>query len=250
MKVVIIEDEKLNAERLERLLIECNLGIEVQARLNSVKSALDWLVRHPLPEVIFLDIQLHDGTGFDVIEQLDHCPGVIFTTAYDQYAVKAFKYNSIDYLLKPIDIEELKPAIQKYLRHQHSQAENLKALDVLKSSLNLKYKKRFLVKLGQDFKSIPVEEISYFYNKEGMSYLCTAEQLKLPIDYSLDQVAEKLDPALYFRVNRNFLIHINSIAKMHTYFNGRLLLELTPKADEDVIVSREKVARFKAFMDG
>lgn len=250
MKVVIIEDEKLNAERLERLLGECNLGIHVQAKLTSVKNALDWLMGHPLPDIIFLDIQLHDGSGFDVIDQLNNCPGVIFTTAYNQYALKAFKYNSIDYLLKPIDLEELKPAILKHQRLQHTPLDNLQALDALKSSLNLKYKSRFLVKVGQDYKSIPVSDIAYFYNREGMSYLCMVKQTKLPIDFSLDQLAEKLDPTQYFRVNRNFLVGINSIIKIHTYFNGRLLLELSPPSVEEVVVSREKVSRFKGFMDG
>lgn len=247
MKVIIIEDEILSAKRLAKMAIEVMPEIEITAMLESVSEALLWFRHHPAPDLIFLDIQLNDGTGFDIIKELKDYPQIIFTTAYEKYALDAFKFNSIDYLLKPIDLTELQSAINKlkYVR-QYKTDDFQERINALEQHLTSSYRDRFLVKIGPQFKSIPTDSIAYFYHNEGTSYIQVKQQA-IPIDHPLDQLMEELDPKTFFRINRQFIVHIKSIQGIHSYFNSRLLLTLSPQFKDDVIVSRERVLNFKVW---
>lgn len=247
MRVVIIEDEVLSARRLAKLILGILPEAKVLAQLESVNEALLWFNSHDKPDLIFLDIQLNDGTGFDIVRELKDYPHIIFTTAYEQYALDAFKFNSIDYLLKPIDKNELEAAIQKLQEiHQIEEAGYQEKIEALQQQFMPDYRERFLVKVGMQFKSIPSGSIAYFCYRDGISYLHTAEQ-SMPIDHTLDHLMDELDPKVFFRVNRQFIININSIAEIHSYFNSRLMLTLIPAAAEEVIVSRERVLKFKVW---
>lgn len=247
MKVVIIEDEIFSAKRLAKLVTEVSPNVEVLAILESVGSALQWFDQNPNPDIIFLDIQLNDGTGFEVIKRLKNYPHIIFTTAYEQYALDAFKYNSIDYLLKPIDKNDLKAALLKLEQiHQIEEASYQEKIQALGQQFMPKFRERFLVKVGAQFKSIACSDVAYFYYKDGLSYLRTEEH-NLPTDYSLDQLSDELDQENFYRVNRQFIINIKAVREIHSYFNSRLLLTLSPPTETDVIVSRERVLGFKVW---
>lgn len=247
MRVVIIEDEVLSAKRLAKLVTEIMPECEVEAKLESVHQALAWFDQHKQPDLIFLDIQLNDGTGFDIIRELKDYPHIIFTTAYEKYALDAFKFNSIDYLLKPIDKNELETAILKLQEiHEIEEASYQEKIRAVQQQFMPAHRERFLVKVGLQFKSIPTESITYFYYQEGISYLQTTQQ-SLPIDHTLDHLMDELDPKVFFRINRQFIININSVKEIHSYFNSRLLLTLAPATKEEVIVSRERVLNFKVW---
>ncbi|MEO1049225.1 MAG: LytTR family DNA-binding domain-containing protein [Bacteroidota bacterium] len=251
MEVIIVEDERLTAERLRDLIHKCDNSIKVHDILPSVDRTLTWFKEHSNPDLMFLDIQLSDGTGFDVLKSLINCPPIVFTTAYDEHAIRAFKYNSVDYLLKPIHQEDLNTAIQKFRNlgdqpYYHAPAPPLEQLD---KSVNGTYKKRFLIKVGEQFKTVEVNKIAYFHYEEGMTYLTQKGGLKLPLDYSLDQLEEILNPMDYFRVNRKYLVSLPAISQIHTYFNSRLLLKLDPNHEDEVIVSRDRVQDFKRWVD-
>jgi len=247
MKIVIIEDEVLSARRLNKLVLEVLPEADVLAQLESVQEALAWFHSHDRPDLIFLDIQLNDGTGFDIVKELKDYPHIIFTTAYEQYALDAFKFNSIDYLLKPIDKEELGKAIKKLQEiHEIEEAGYRDKIQAVQQHFMPEHRERFLVKVGLQYKSIPTKDIAYFYYKEGISYLQTAQK-PLPIDQTLDHLMEELDPKEFFRINRQYIVHINYIREIHSYFNSRLLLNLDPPTKEEVIVSRERVLKFKVW---
>lgn len=247
MRVVIIEDEVLSARRLAKLVLEILPQAEVAAQLESVSEALSWFDAHEKPDLIFLDIQLNDGTGFDIVKELKDYPHIIFTTAYEQYALDAFKFNSIDYLLKPIDKNELEAAIRKLREiHQIEEAGYREKIQAVQQEFMPAYRERFLVKVGLQYKSIATKTIAFFSYKDGISYLHTARHA-LPIDHTLDHLMEELDPKVFFRVNRQFIVNIDSIGEIHSYFNSRLLLTLVPATEEEVIVSRERVLKFKVW---
>jgi DNA-binding LytR/AlgR family response regulator len=247
MKVVIVEDEILSAKRLAKIVMELDADIEVLAILESVFEAKKWFETHPKPDLIFLDIQLNDGTGFDIIQGLKDYPRIIFTTAYEEYSLEAFKYNSIDYLLKPIDPMELKNTFEK-LQRINSKDENgyQDQIETFKANFNVQYRERFLIKVGNQFKSIFIKEVAYFYYAEGLTYVQTNAQ-SLPMDFTLDQLMEQLDPKLFFRINRQCIVKISSIKEIHAYFNSRLLLNLNPSFPQEVVVSRERVQAFKIW---
>lgn len=247
MNALIIEDEKLTADRLDKLIQE-HTSISVVETFYSVKSAIQWLQKNKCPELLFLDIQLGDGTGFDVLDSLKSYPQVIFTTAFDKYVLNAFKYNSVDYLLKPVKSEELISAIEK-LRKVRSQGDIDTIMSNLKSQLQGEYKKKFLVKTGHKFKSVSVEEIAYFYSESSTTYLRTLAGESLIIDHSLDDLQKILNPDRYFRINRHMMICDDHITSIDSYFNNRLLISLKPEFSEQVIVSREKVRAFKDWLD-
>lgn len=247
MKAVIIEDEALSAKRLAKLIQEVLPHIEVISMLASVNEALSWFDDNDYPDLIFLDIQLNDGTGFEILKKLKGYPHIIFTTAFEQYALDAFKFNSIDYLLKPIDKSELLGAINK-LEQIHKSEEHVyqEKIDALGKQFMPSFRERFLIKVGLQFKSILTEEVAYFYYHDGLSYLQTQDQC-LPIDYTLDQLIEELNPKDFFRINRQFIISLKSVKEIHSYFNSRLLLTLSPTSDTEVIISRERVVNFKVW---
>lgn len=247
MKALIIEDEALSAKRLAKLLQEVFPHMEVLAMLESVNASVTWFDQNDYPDIIFLDIQLNDGTGFEILRKLDGYPHIIFTTAYEQYALDAFKFNSIDYLLKPIDREDLLNAVNKLKQiHKSEEKAYQERIKALGQQLTPAFRERFLVKVGLQFKSIPTEDISYFSYKGGLSYLHTEDQC-LPMDYTLDQLIEELDPKTFFRINRQYIVSLKSVQEIHSYFNSRLLLTLSPASEEEVIVSRERVLNFKIW---
>ena len=244
---IIIEDEKLTADRLEKLIYE-HTDLEVTKKLFSVKSAIEWLQKNPIPQVIFLDIQLGDGTGFDVLEEIETWPSIIFTTAFDQYVLEAFKYNSVDYLLKPVKAEELQKSVEK-LRNIHTHADLSTVVDQLNNRLFKKYKKKFLVKTGTKYRSISSEQTSCFYSKDSCTYLWSDTGDTLIIDRTLDELESLLDPNAFFRINRHIIVNESKISGINSYFNGRLMLEIEPVFEEEMIVSREKVKLFKQWLD-
>lgn len=252
MNVLIIEDEIPAARQLSKLLKEQLPEINIVTTLDSVEASINWLKQpRQLVQLIFMDIQLADGLSFDIFQQVKIESPVIFTTAFDHYSLKAFKVNSIDYLLKPIDPQELNRALNKYLHffNQHPPAINYtEILSAIQSQTQPDYKKRFLVKSGQELKFILTDEIQYFFSEDGLVFAQLANN-KFHLDYYLEQVEKLLDPTLFFRINRKVIVHLNSIQKIHTYFNSRLLLDLKPVANFDIIVSRDRVSDFKQWLD-
>ncbi|WP_420316292.1 LytR/AlgR family response regulator transcription factor [Ekhidna sp.] len=247
MNAIIIEDEQLSAERL-RKMIETHTSIQVLSTFYSVKSALAWLKENETPELLFLDIQLGDGTGFDILNALSAYPKVIFTTAFDQYVLDAFKYNSVDYLLKPIKPEELLTAVEK-LKKVHGHDDFSTMVDSLREHLKSGFKKKFLIKIGHKYQSIPVDDIAYFYSESSTSYIRTMNDESMIVDHSLDEIQGMIDPGKFFRINRHMIVSDENIDSIDSYFNNRLMLAIKPPFDQHVIVSREKVKSFKEWLD-
>ncbi len=250
MQVLIIEDEKMAANQLEKLAKSVNSEIEVLSKIDTVTDSVKWLSSHDAPDVIFMDIQLADGLSFEIFDHITVDAPVIFTTAYDEYALKAFKVNSIDYLLKPIDEDELMEALNKLIKVRPPGSTNptdqiAKAMEMLSN----KYKQRFLVKTGEHIKSIPTNEITYFFSRDKASYCHTNEQKNYLIDYPLETLESKVDPEQYFRINRKYIISVGAIKDIISYSNSRLKVVLIHAQDEDVIVSRDRVSSFKAWLD-
>ena len=251
MKVLIIEDEKPAARRLNRMLAE--LEIEVQQMLHSVEESLNWLQNNEHPDLIFLDIQLSDGLSFEIFEEIEVNSAIIFTTAYDEYALKAFKLNSIDYLLKPLDSDELEAAVNQFKQNQPKQSDVQVNLDDIRKLLinpvDRKFKKRLSIKVGQHIKIIHIDEIECFYSENKSTYIHTKENRNYLIDNSLENWQEQLDPEHFFRVNRTFIVHINAIKDIVAYSNSRLKLILHSYNEQEIIVSRERVKDFKNWID-
>ncbi len=247
MNAIIIEDEKLTANRLSKLVGE-HTSIIVIDTFYSVKSAKEWLQKHECPELLFLDIQLGDGTGFDILESLETFPQVIFTTAFDKYVLDAFKYNSVDYLLKPIQPDKLILAVEK-LKKVRVQGDFSEVIGKLKTQLSSPYKQKFLVKTGLKYASISVSDIAYFYSESSTTYLKTNLGESMIVDHSLDELEALIDPLCFFRVNRHIMLCDKSITSIDSYFNNRLLVTVKPEFNENIIVSREKVRLFKDWLD-
>jgi DNA-binding LytR/AlgR family response regulator len=252
MRVLIIEDEVIAAERMEAMIRKAMPGVDILGILDSISSAVPWFAENEAPDLAFFDIQLADGLSFEIFEQAEvGCP-IIFTTAFDEYALKAFKVNSIDYLLKPIDYDELKAAIDKYRSLSDGQPISIprsQDIDAVLKMLTRKYKTRFVVKVGERIRSVPVEEILCFYSMDKASYLQTADDRHYVMDDSLEQVEGLVDPEKYFRVSRKFIIALEGIEDIISYSNSRLKISLKQPTEEDIIVSREKVKEFKAWLE-
>ncbi len=248
MKVVVIEDESIAADYLEKLIYEYDPTIQVMAKLDSVSSSVIWLQTNH-PDLIFLDIHLADDISFKIFEQADVETPVIFTTAYDQYAIKAFKLNSIDYLLKPIDKKDLFAALDKF---KSLRGKNTTDLSRVMEAFNLerkKFQERFLVSTGQKLKSIPAEEIAYFYAEQKMTFLVDRQGRQFILDSSLDKLESLIDPEKFFRINRQFIVSFSAIKNMLSYSKSRVKLELEPACEKDTIVSVERSAEFKAWLN-
>lgn len=250
MKVLIVEDEGIAADRLIQLLEQLDASIEVVEHLDSVKSVVEWFESHATPDLAFFDIQLADGLSFEVFEQVEvSCP-IIFTTAYDQYAIEAFKVNSIDYLLKPMMEADLQRALEKFQKQkQPAQTVDISALMNLMQQQTKSYKERFVIKVGEHLKSVLTEEVEIFLSENKATYLLSKDNKRFIIDFTLDQIQEAVDPKSFFRINRKYLIHIDGIRDIITYSNSRLKLELHHFNADDLIVSREKVVLFKEWLD-
>lgn len=250
MNIIIIEDEKPAARRLARMLQ--NLNINVSTMLHSVEESIAWFQKNTHPDLIFLDIQLSDGLSFEIFENIEIKSAIIFTTAYDEYALQAFKLNSIDYLLKPIDIKDLQKAIHKY-RERIIEKSNIKIdLNELKkllvNPLEKDYKNRFTVKVGQHLKMITDDSIECFYSENKGTYIHTINNRDYLIDMTLEQLEDQLAPQTFFRVSRKFFININAISDMVSYTNSRLQIKLKSYNTQDIIVSRERVRDFKEWL--
>ncbi|TDE07617.1 LytR/AlgR family response regulator transcription factor [Flavobacterium sandaracinum] len=254
MITIIIEDEKPAARLLQRKLEKLN--IQVGVMLHSVEEALEWFSKNEHPELIFLDIQLSDGLSFEIFEKVAIKSAVIFTTAYDEYALRAFKLNSIDYLLKPIDEDDLEVAVAKFkslLPKQELQSQNL-GIDfeqikrMLTNPFEKNYKKRFTVKIGQHLKVISIDEIECFFSENKGTYLHTFDNRNYLIECTLELLEQELDPADFFRISRKFIIPLKAIKEIVVYSNSRLKVILPSYKEEEVIVSREKVSDFKTWI--
>jgi DNA-binding LytR/AlgR family response regulator len=251
MRVVIIEDEQLTAQRLENMLHKYDPAIEIAETIPSVSEAVDWFKSNPDPDLAFMDIHLEDGQCFSIFESINLEVPVIFTTAYDEYTIKAFKVNSVDYLMKPLNYEELVQAIEKYKRIYVHSEEETHNIETLLQSLHKKepeYKDRFLVSIGSRLRTIETNEINYFYSAEKITFLVTKDNQRFPVDYSLDKLALVLNPKEYYRINRQMMVKLSAIFNMHVYPKGRIKLELLPAMKEDVFVSLDKVVEFKDWL--
>jgi DNA-binding LytR/AlgR family response regulator len=250
MKVVIIEDEKLSAEHLSLLLSKIDQDIEVVKYIDTVKGAIAFFKEGLEADLIFLDIHLADGNSFEIFSQLKIDKPIIFTTAFDNYAIQAFKQNSVDYILKPVSLQDLKAAMEKFKKLQFNI--NKQLLDNIASAyqqINKQYKNRFLVNKGRAIDYIPVDDICFFETKESLSFLVNSKGLKYPINYTLDHLESILSPQEFFRINRKVIIKINFIEKVDTYFNSRLIITSLHLTGDERIVSRERVQDFKKWLD-
>ena len=251
MNVLIIEDEKPAARRLARLLGD--LDVEVSTMLHSVEEAVDWFRKNEHPDLIFLDIQLSDGLSFEIFDLVEVRSAIIFTTAYDEYALQAFKLNSIDYLLKPIDDEELESAVKKYQNLKPDQSQIILDFDDIKkflvNPLEREYKKRFTIRLGQHLKIINADEIECFYSENKGTYAATKEGRNYLMDTTLENLENELSPQIFFRVSRKFYVNINYIKDIVSYTNSRLNIKLNRFNEQEIIVSRERVKDFKLWLE-
>jgi two-component system response regulator LytT len=258
MKVLIIEDEELAVKKLQKTLASVDPGAEVVGVADSIRSSVNWLQNNPTPDLILMDIELADGQSFEIFDKVEVKSTVIFTTSYDEYALKAFKVNSIDYLLKPVQKEDLQAALDKLknIRSMYTNNNSSTAslnVDSLVKELQQKlqpkeFRKRFLVKHAQKLVSVDVEEIAYFYSDGRLNFFKTTDNRKFVVDYTMDDLEEMLDPDQYFRISRAFYVSVNCIDQIHDYFGNRLLLHLKPAVDKEAIVSREKVTDFKKWI--
>lgn len=247
-KIVIIEDEKLNADRIKRLIKSIRPQAEILATLESVAESVNWFKTNPSPDMVMMDIKLSDGLSFEIFEKIKlDCP-IIFTTAFDEYAIRAFKYNSVDYLLKPIDQDELQTAIERmegWQRESYS-----KSLDGLLNYLKPKeYRSRFLLSYRDGYKSVLVNEIAYFYSELKITRAQLYNGNKEVVPQTLEELEGELNPKFFFRANRQFIIHIDAILHIHNFFNGKLKLILKKNTDIEVIVSRDKANQLKEWMN-
>jgi DNA-binding LytR/AlgR family response regulator len=248
MKIILLEDEVRAANHLERLIGRVAPEMKIMARLESVRDAVAFLNNNPDIELIFSDVQLADGLSFELFSKVTvKCP-IIFTTAYDHYAIEAFKTNGIDYLLKPIEEERLQKAIEKVKKFTPSLALE-KILALARSSSAKEYKSRFMVKVGDKIRSIPIGEILAFYSLEKATYAFTTSGRNYCIDYPLDQIEELLDPSVCFKISRKYIVTISACSNIHAWSNSRLRIKIDGLDDEEIIVARERVQDFKKWLD-
>ena len=253
-KAIIIEDEKPAAEHLQRLINQVDTKIDILGIIPSIDEAIAWFKNNPVPDLMFLDIQLSDGLSFEIFDHINITCPVIFTTAYEEYAIKAFKVNSIDYLLKPIGIDDLKYAIDQFksinyiVKDIYNQTLRYKVDQVMKLLTN-NYKSRFIVNVGMHIKSIEIEKINLFYSLEKATFLLDNTGKAYDINYSLDQVEKLIDPAQFFRISRKHIVNINTIADIILYSASRLKLKIVNSKDNDILVSRSKLMEFRRWLE-
>lgn len=250
MNVLIIEDEKIAADNLESLLLEIDDTITILAKLESIREAVRWLNSNNA-DLIFMDIHLSDGISFSIFEQVQVTTPIIFTTAYDQYAIKAFKVNSVDYLLKPIEHKEVKHSLEKYKDLHAKQASGSIDYQSLLKALSPKkeYQKRFMVYAGSKLKTIKTEDIAYFYSLEKNVFLCTFNAISYSLSYSLDKLETMPPPDKFFRINRKFLVNIDAIENIYTLSKSRIKVELKPTPDEETLVSFNRTPEFRKWLN-
>jgi DNA-binding LytR/AlgR family response regulator len=250
MKIVIIEDEKLSADYLVNLLLKIDNTIQIVDVFESVKDSIMAFNNGIEADLLFVDIHLSDGISFDIFSKVTVNFPIIFTTAYDEYALKAFKLNSIDYLLKPLGIDEVRQAILKFERWNKQSEINFEAISNAYLSDSKQFKNRFMVKLGDSISSIQIDEIQNFISEDGVVLLVTKNNKRFIIDYNLDELESCLNVELFFRINRKTIISMTSIEKVNSYFNSRLKVKVLNLEEESSIVSRDRVPMFKKWLDG
>lgn len=256
MNILIVEDEELTARKLQRLVQEVQPTAVVVGFTATIEDSVRWLRQNPSPDLILLDIELADGQSFEIFNQVSITSPVIFTTAYDEFAIKAFKLNSIDYLLKPIKAEELRVAFAKL--SQLREIFGKSSIDIQDSIKNLlahlappaepTYRERFLIRQGQKMFSLEISQIAYFYTRNKLTFAKTYDQKDYLLDYTLDEILHAIDARQYYRLNRQIIASIRAIDKVQMYFNSKLKLQLSPMFDDEVIVGREKVKDFKEWL--
>ncbi|MDA3891481.1 MAG: LytTR family DNA-binding domain-containing protein [Salinivirgaceae bacterium] len=256
IKVLIIEDEPYAQDELKRLLQNSNFELDVIDCIESVEDAVMFFENNAQPDLIFFDIQLSDGISFDIFERVKITAPVIFTTAYDEYAIQAFKVNSIDYLLKPIEQEALNTSLNKLVefKNHFSNKESVLSLQQIQSIIELakpqqEYKSRIIIKVGDQIKFVSVNQIAYFYAEGNEVFVMTSDKHRYIVDFTLDQLGKLLNPILFHRLNRSILAHAISIVKIHKYFNSRLKVELNPAKEEEILISRVRVPEFLQWME-
>ena len=245
MKIIIIEDEKPAARLLQRRIEK--LGLEVSKSLHSIEESVEWLSNNPQPDLIFLDIQLSDGLSFEIFDQVEIHSAIIFTTAYDEYVLKAFKLNSVDYLLKPVDEEELAFAIEKFKKQREVKVNFSQLRNLLDQ--NKTFKERFTTKIGTSIKMILTSDIELFYSENKATYAHTKEGRNYVLDYTLDKLEELIDPKQFFRINRGQMIKLEAIRDISVYSNSRLKIFLNHYSEQECVVSREKVNDFRNWLE-
>lgn len=256
MNILIVEDEDLAVKKLKKTLLSVDETATIVGEADSIKTTVNWLQSNPSPDLILMDIELADGQSFEIFNQVQVKSPVIFITSYDEYALKAFKVNSVDYLLKPVQKEDLQAALEKYhdmkKMYTAEPARQVLIEDLVKElqqKLQTKeYRKRFLVKHGQKLVSVEVDDIAYFFSDGRLNFFKTTDNKKFVVDYTMDELNDMLDPDKYFRISRSFFISVNSVAQIHDYFGNRLMLQLKPETEKEAIVSREKVTEFKNWL--
>lgn len=249
MKVIIVEDEKPARDNLEKLLLELEPGIEIQAKLDSVSNTVAWLSAHQT-ELIFLDIHLADDLSFKIFEQINITTPVIFTTAYDQYAIRAFRVNSVDYLLKPIDKSDLQRSLEKFKNNQKT-TQPFDIQQLLQSLIQptKTYQSRFIVSRGEKVMSVTVDQIAYFEGEDRYVYLTKKDGTKYIVDYKLSDLEMLLDPTQFYRLNRSFITHFSSIKNIFNVSKSRVKIELEPSTKREIMVSSENTQEFKAWLN-
>lgn len=250
MKVLIIEDEAPAFRRLQKVLEEIDAEIDILEVIDSVDDSVKWLKNHNHPDLIFMDIQLSDGLSFEIFDSVEISKPVIFTTAFDEYMLKAFKVNSIDYLLKPIKKEDLAHSLNKYnsLKHSFGGQQDLNTLIKQIRLDDKKYKSRFLVKMGDRLIAVLTEDIAFFYTHNGLVYLKTHAGRSYVVDFTLDELSQQLDPENFYRVNRQYIINFPSIKSVHKWYKGKLMIETYIPVEDQITVSAEKATEFKDWM--
>lgn len=250
MNILIIEDEKRNFNRLKRLLEEMDYTLRIDGPTTSIAETVDRLRRHPAPDLILADIRLTDGLSFDALEQVPVSAPVIFTTAYDEYAIRAFKYNGIDYLLKPIDLDELAAAVERARRMQHTVSDDSlsRLLEQMQQS-RFRYRERFLLPWRDGYKSVLVRDVNHIFSENKLTCLCLTDGTQEVVSLSMDALEAQLNPDEFFRANRQYIVRIDCVEYVGNYFNAKLIVRLKGYPKAEVIVSREKAAAFKAWMD-
>lgn len=250
MNTIIIEDEAFAADALENMLLKIRPQAKVLAKLESIEESVEWLHKNEFPDLVLCDIHLSDGSSFEIFKQVEVKSPVIFTTAYNEYAIEAFKVNSVDYLLKPIKKEDLEQAIKKYEGlKQNILSQELQNIQNLISNSASSRKSRFMVKSGQVIRTIPSEEVGYFLAEEGVVLLVNFEGNRYVINYTLDQLEQQLDEKMFFRANRQLIVNINAVKEVNPYFKGRLHLTVEPRLKDDQIISSSKASAFKDWLD-
>lgn len=249
MKILVIEDEKPAANLLIKLIKRHFDEAEIFGNFDTITKTTRWLQENRAPDLIFCDIQLADGLSFEIFEKVKLSTPIIFTTAFDQYAIKAFQVNAIEYLLKPIDPEDLARAVDKFQANQIRSTIELNVLKELLSPKKTTHKSRFLVRYGEKIQSVPIEDIAFFYSEERVTFLQTHEGKKYVLESTLEQTEAQVNPANFFRLNRKYLCNLVSIEGIFSYSNSRLKVTLKNSTDPDILISREKVSDFKEWLD-